>query len=84
MILGYKLIRAAFDNNLNVDEYYKKFIKICDNQGLRDKLLNDDKYVPNDDELIELMKVYKRRNNIDLIEILHCKCGQINVKYKNN
>ena len=83
-ILGYKMIKSVLDNNLNVDDYYKKFIKICDEQGLIDNLLNNINYVPNDEELINLMKNYKRRNNIDLIEILHCKCGQINIKYKNN
>lgn len=83
MIVGFKAIKMIFDDNLDLDEYYKKFIQICDNQGLRDKLADDDNYVPNDEELINLMKVYKRKTNIDLIEILHCKHGQLNIKYKN-
>lgn len=83
-ILGYKVIKSILDNNLNVDEYYKKFIKLCDKQGLLDKILNDINYVPNDEELANLMKNYKRMNNIDLIEILHCKYSQVNIKYKNN
>lgn len=82
VILGYKVIKVFLDNNLDIDEYYKKFIHVCDNQGLRDKLSDNDNYVPNDDELINLMKVYKRKTNIDLIEILHCKHGHLNIKYR--
>ena len=82
MIVGFKALKMIFDNNLDIDEYYKKFIQICDNQGLRDKLADNDNYVPNDEELINLMMVYKRKTNIDLIEILHCKYGHLNIKYK--
>lgn len=82
MVLGLKIIKATLDDNLDVENYYQKFINIFNKCELKNKMMNDINYVPSNEELTNLMKIYRRRTNVDLIEILHCKFGQIKINYE--
>ena len=83
VIVGCKAIKVITDKNIDVDVYYNKIIEIIDECGLKEKIKKDVNYVPNDEELMKLMKRYKNKTSVELIEILHCKHGHLNIKYKN-
>ena len=82
MVLGLKILKASLDDNLDVEEYYQKFIDIFNKCELKAKMINDINYVPSNDELTNLMTIYRRMANVDLIEILHCKFRQIKINYE--
>ena len=83
MLVGFKALKMIFDDNLDLDEYYNKFEKDVKKLGLREKFIENPNYNPNNEELENLMRLYKNTTNIDLIEILHCRHGHLNIKYKN-
>lgn len=80
-IAGIKIVKNMMDNIKNdkndiMERKYKIFKGLFNECGLKDKMINDVYYRPDENEMKLFVEEYKLRADIELVDVLH-------YKYKN-
>lgn len=63
---GYKYIKRE----LVLKDKYKEFKRIFEECGIKEKMMNDVDYIPNEEELMKIQKIYKLETGEELLNVL--------------
>ena len=70
---GYKVLAEGYKHvryDLIIKGKYKEFKRVFNECGLKEKMMNDVNYIPNQDEIENIQRLYKLETGVELIDVL--------------